>query len=63
MSGAAFVGLLIFTFVCIALARRMALQRGRSTKAWMWSAAFLGPVPIAILALVPARRGGTRAAS
>jgi len=63
MSAAAFVGLLIVTLLCIALAQRMAIRRGRSAKLWMWLAASLGPLPIAILALLPANRDETRAAS
>ena len=63
MSATTFIGLLVFALACIALAQRMAFHRGRSAKLWMWSAACLGPVPIAILALLPANRDGTRAAS
>jgi len=63
MSAAAFVGLLIVTLLCIALAQRMAIHRDRSAKLWMWVAACLGPLPVAILALLPPNRDETRAAS
>ena len=34
----------------------MAVRRDRSAKLWMWLAAFLGPVPLAVLAFIPKAR-------
>ena len=58
-----FIGLLIITVASTACVQRMAAERGRSAELWMRSAAFLGPFSIAILALLPAHRDGTCAAS
>jgi hypothetical protein len=44
-------------FVCVYLAGRMALRRGRSPKPWMYLAASFGVAPLAILALLPKRQG------
>lgn len=43
--------------VCQFIAQRMAISRARSPKVWMFLAAFLGPVPLAVLAVIPARYG------
>ena len=53
MSAMAFAVLLVALLLCIPLAGRMAVRRDRSAKLWMWLAAFLGPVPLAVLAFVP----------
>lgn len=56
MSPQFFVVLLVLTIVCMAFARGMAVQRGRSPRLWMWLAAFFGPVPLAVLAVLRDRR-------
>jgi hypothetical protein len=43
------------------LAARMAVERGRAAKPWMWAAAFFWPVAIAILACLPKGRAGRAA--
>ena len=48
--------LLVLTLVSIDLARRVALHKGRARGPWMWSAAFLGPLPLLVLAALPNRR-------
>jgi hypothetical protein len=58
MSAVAFV-VLLGLLLCIPLAGRMAARRDRSAKLWMWLAAFMGPVPILVLAFVPKARHGT----
>jgi O-antigen ligase len=55
MSAIGFV-VLLGLLLCIPLAGRMAVRRDRSAKLWMWLAAFLGPVPLAVLAFVPKTR-------
>ncbi len=40
--------------VCVAAAQRLALRKHRSPGAWMWAAAFLGPLPLAVLVFLPA---------
>ncbi len=42
--------------VCMIAARRMAAARNRSQKAWMWWAVLFGPIPIAVLAVLPRRK-------
>ena len=59
MSAIAFPVLLVASLLCIPLAGRMAARRDRSAKLWMWLAAFLGPIPIAVLAFIPKTRDGT----
>jgi len=56
MSAIAFAVLLFASLLCIPLAGRMAVRRARSAKLWMWLAAFLGPVPLAVLAFIPKAR-------
>ena len=47
---------LSLTFFCVHAAQRLASQRHRSQKAWMWAAALLGPLPLPVLAWLPQRR-------
>jgi hypothetical protein len=56
MSAIAFPVLVFALLLCVPLAGRMAVRRDRSAKLWMWLAAFLGPVPLAVLAFVPKTR-------
>lgn len=37
----------------VAAAQRVALRKHRSPDPWMWAAAFLGPLPLAVLVLLP----------
>ena len=37
-------------FFCVHTAQRLASQRRRSQKAWMWAAALLGPISLPVLA-------------
>jgi hypothetical protein len=46
--------LALLTLGSMLLAGRVAARRGRSVKAWSWLAAFLGPIALVILLLVPA---------
>jgi hypothetical protein len=49
--------LFIVLFASMPLSFEMARQRNRSGKAWLWVAAFVGPLaPIALLLLGDARR-------
>jgi hypothetical protein len=43
---------IIIAMICVDLARRMAIHRGRIARPWMWAAAFFGPFPLPILALL-----------
>ena len=56
MSAIAFPVLVFALLMCVPLAGRMAVRRDRSAKLWMWLAAFLGPLPIAVLAFIPKPR-------
>jgi len=56
MSAIAYAVLLVALILCIPLTGRMATRRDRSAKLWMWLAAFLGPVPLAVLAFIPKAR-------
>jgi NO-binding membrane sensor protein with MHYT domain len=56
MSAIAFPVLVFALLLCVPLAGRMAVRRDRSAKLWMWLAAFLGPLPLAVLALIPKAR-------
>jgi hypothetical protein len=47
---------LVLTILCVYVAGRMASQKGRSPRAWMWSAAFFGPLPLLALGLLPPKR-------
>ena len=38
----------------VAAAQRLAFRKHRSPGPWMWAAAFLGPVPLAVLVFLPA---------
>jgi hypothetical protein len=56
-------GMTIFVLAALAVtvasvfaAQRMAANRSRSPRSWMWSAALLGPLPLALLAVLPPRR-------
>ena len=45
-----FLSLLIM-IILVAIARHLALKKGRSHVAWMWLTAFFGPIPLLVLAL------------
>jgi len=47
---------LVLTFLCVYVAGRMASHKGRSSRAWMWLAAFFGPLPLLALRLLPPKR-------
>jgi len=47
--------ILALTVASVDLARRLATHKGRARGAWMWSAAFLGPLPLLVLAVLPSR--------
>ena len=47
--------LIVASGVCQVIAQRMAISQARSPKVWMWLAAFFGPLPLAVLAVIPAR--------
>jgi hypothetical protein len=49
-----FLSLLIM-IILVAIARRLAVKKGRSRVAWMWLTAFFGPIPLLVLALLPSR--------
>ena len=51
------VVLLLANILCVFLARRMAQDRAKPPTVWMWLAAFFGPVPLIILAVMPEKRG------
>jgi hypothetical protein len=46
---------LSITALCIVAAQRMAGKRARLPRAWMWAAAFLGPLPLVVLACLSKR--------
>jgi hypothetical protein len=48
-----FVLLLAGTVASVHLAGRMAERRGRSFKVWAWIAAFIGPLALPLMLLVP----------
>jgi hypothetical protein len=48
--------LIVASGVCMIIAQRMAQNRARSPKLWVLAAAFLGPLPLAVLALLPSPR-------
>ena len=41
--------------ILVAIARHLAVKKGRSRIAWMWLTAFFGPIPLLVLALLPSR--------
>ncbi|MGE5259669.1 MAG: hypothetical protein ACM3MH_02195 [Actinomycetota bacterium] len=43
------------TFVAVYAAQALALRKGRSRVGWMWAAALLGPIPVLILSVLPAK--------
>jgi hypothetical protein len=43
------------TFVAVYAAQALARHKGRSRTGWMWAAALLGPIPVLILAVLPAK--------
>lgn len=47
--------LFAITVVTAYISARIAARRGRSTKAWIWLAALLGPIALLTVALLPAR--------
>ncbi|HEX5280425.1 MAG TPA: hypothetical protein VFW28_10115 [Micropepsaceae bacterium] len=48
---------LAVTVLCVIWAGRMAGSRARSQRGWMFAAAMLGPIPLAVLAALPVRGG------
>ncbi len=50
--------LLLITVACAVAARHMAIARRHAPVPWMVAAALLGPIPLALLAVLPARRNG-----
>jgi len=46
---------LSITALCIVAAQRMAAKRASLPRAWMWAAAFLGPLPLVVLACLSKR--------
>jgi hypothetical protein len=51
-----FAIVLVVNIVCAHAAQRIATERGRSRKAWLWLTAFLGPIMLGILVLLPSKR-------
>jgi hypothetical protein len=49
-----FLSLLIM-IILVAVARHLAMKKGRSRITWMWLTAFFGPIPLLVLALLPSR--------
>lgn len=49
--------LIVASGVCQVIAQRMAISRARSPKVWMLLAALLGPLPLAVIAVIPTRHG------
>jgi len=49
--------LIVGSVMCMVIARLMATRRDRSPGPWMLWAALFGPLPLAVLAFVPAKRG------
>ena len=45
---------LAVTVLCVFAAQALAI-RNRSRMGWMWAAALLGPIPLVILLLLPAK--------
>ncbi len=43
------------TFLAVFAAQALAIRKGRSRLGWMWAAALLGPIPLIILLLLPAK--------
>ncbi len=39
----------------VAIARYLAMKKGRSRVGWMWVTAFFGLIPLLVLALLPSR--------
>ena len=48
---------LVGTIACMTAARYMAIRQSRAPAAWSWAAAFLGPLPLVVLAVLPDRQG------
>ena len=46
---------LAVTILCVFAAQALAIRKGRSRMGWMWAAALLGPIPLVILLLLPAK--------
>ena len=46
---------LAVTVLCVFAAQALAIRKGRSRMGWMWAAALLGPIPLGILLLLPAK--------
>lgn len=46
---------LAVTFLCVFAAQALAIRKGRSRLGWMWTGALLGPIPLVILLLLPAK--------
>jgi len=46
---------LAVTVLCVFAAQALAIRKGRSRMGWMWAAALLGPIPLVILLLLPAK--------
>lgn len=46
--------LIAVSALCMLIAQRMAISRRRSTGCWILAAAFLGPLPLVVLAFIPA---------
>ena len=46
---------LAVTILCVFAAQALASRKGRSRMGWMWAAALLGPIPLVILLLLPAK--------
>lgn len=43
------------TFIAVYGAQVLAARKGRSRLGWMWTAALLGPIPLLILLVLPAK--------
>lgn len=50
------IAAILVVTACAYFAQKMAVSRGRAPKLWMQLAASLGPLPLAILALLPKKR-------
>ena len=56
-------GLAVFlalTIVCASYATRVAAERNRSSRFWLWLSALFGPVALAVLIVLPARQAQPR---
>ena len=48
-------GMIVGTLLCIEGTRRLALRYGRAPRGWMIAALLLGPVPLLLMLVLPAK--------